>query len=123
MNGPITEPAEQGSEFPPGVAEQLPWAREMLAEHGSHVFVLGWMATVVDDLLRGRLDAQHIPDGDPLARAYALYLVVNRRDGARADGEPRCTSCGEPWRLLKSGAVGHCGDENGNDCPTSGGAL
>lgn len=31
--------------------------------------------------------------------------------------EPRCPSCGEPWRLLNSGRVGHSGDERGNDCP------
>lgn len=31
--------------------------------------------------------------------------------------ERRCPSCGEPVSLLASGAVGHSGDEHGNDCP------
>lgn len=43
----------------------------------------------------------------PLRRVY--------RPGQPAD-EPRCSSCGEPERLLASGAVGHAGDEHGNDC-------
>lgn len=30
--------------------------------------------------------------------------------------EPRCPSCGEPVRLLESGAVGHAGDDQGNPC-------
>lgn len=61
--------------------------------------------------------------GETLRSRAATMLAGTRRgrylciedDGT--DDEPRCESCGEPWRLLNSGRVGHCGDEHGNDCP------
>jgi hypothetical protein len=63
------------------------------------------------------------PDWSDVDTRLAYELVKARQDATPTqqqadDDEPRCPTCGEPEWLLASGAVGHCGDEHGNDCPT-----
>lgn len=49
------------------------------------------------------------------AVAWAEGILAQCRASERADDdEPRCPECGEPERLLKSGYVGHCGDNCGS---------
>lgn len=90
---------------------------------------LGWVATEQDSRHLVASDGvQYGPFPAPADDKQAALLAATRDNlpGVTSirfaddfpDDEPRCPSCGEPWSLLRSGAVGHSGDASGNDCPT-----
>lgn len=80
-----------------------------------------WTWSANEDMDGGYIECAPAWDSDTKTYCTDLHeihrkLTMQLAVIVRLD-DPRCESCGEPWRLLRSGAVGHCGDENGNDCP------